>query len=99
MFSSVKEELFFDLQKRIEDVSIAFTSLKDNYRLHHLLEVALALGNYLNGTTFKGGAWGFKLDTIDRIEQIKSKDGKMTGGFYLIREVWTKFHFPIIDKE
>lgn len=39
----------------------AFTALKDNYRLQYVLEVCLALGNYLNGTGLKGGAWGFKL--------------------------------------
>ena len=32
-----------------------------------MLEVALAIGNYLNGTSVKGGAWGFKLDSIERM--------------------------------
>jgi len=32
------------------------------------LEVALALGNYLNGTGIKGGAWGFRLDTIENMQ-------------------------------
>jgi len=30
--------------------------------MHKIMEFALALGNYLNGTTPRGGAWGFKLD-------------------------------------
>ena len=44
-----------------------FLSLKKNDRLHHIWEVSLAVGNYLNGTSFKGGAWGFKLDSIERL--------------------------------
>jgi hypothetical protein len=66
-FNAIREELYFDLQKSIEDLTIAFESLKSNYRLHHILEIALAIGNYLNGTGIKGGAWGFKLDTLERL--------------------------------
>jgi hypothetical protein len=60
----MREELYFDLQKKIEDLTTAFDSLRANYRLHHVLEVSLAVGNYLNGQGLKGGAWGFKLDTL-----------------------------------
>jgi cytokinesis protein len=45
-----------------------FNSLQNNYRFHHILEVTLAVGNYLNGTSLKGGAWGFKLDSLERLE-------------------------------
>jgi hypothetical protein len=43
------------------------------------------LSNYLNGTTFRGGAWGFKLDTISVFDEVKSVDGKETLAFILIR--------------
>lgn len=83
--------MFFDLQKKVENLTTAFTSLKGEYRLHYILEVALAMGNYLNGSGIKGGAWGFKLDTLERLEEVKSQDNKMSGGLYLIKEVWKKY--------
>jgi hypothetical protein len=30
-------------------------------------KVVLALGNYLNGGTFRGGAFGFKLESLSRV--------------------------------
>lgn len=59
----------------------------------------MAIGNYLNGSTFKGGAWGFKVDSVERIEEVKSKDSKMNAAFYVIKEVWKKYAYPIFDKE
>lgn len=56
--------MYYDIQSRIENITTGFSSLKSNYRLHYVLEVALAVGNYLNGTGLKGGAWGFRLDTL-----------------------------------
>ena len=32
----------------------------------------LAVGNYLNGTTARGGAYGFKLDFLEKIGDIKA---------------------------
>ncbi len=50
-----------------------------------MLEVALAIGNYLNGTGIKGGAWGFRLDSLEYMQEINSNDGKMNVGYYVIR--------------
>lgn len=63
------------------------------------MEIALALSNYLNGTTIKGGAWGFKIETIERFEEVKSADGKDNLAFVLIREVWKQYPYPIFDSE
>jgi hypothetical protein len=49
------------------------------------------VGNYLNGTSFKGGAWGFKLDSIERLEEVKSVDSQMNAAFYVVKECWKKF--------
>ena len=64
IFANIKEEIYFDIQTKIDSLTTAFESLKDNYRLHHVLTVALAVGNYLNGQGIKGGAWGFRLDSL-----------------------------------
>lgn len=67
--------------------------------MHHILEVALAVGNYLNGTGIKGGAWGFRLDSLENMQEVTSSDNKMNAGFYVIKQVWKKFAYPIFDKE
>lgn len=77
----------------------ALTKAKNNSRLHSTLETALALSNYLNGTTIKGGSWGFKLDSIQRFEEVKSADGKENLAFILIKEMWKKYPYPIFEQE
>ena len=46
--------------------------------LKTILEHALALGNYLNGGTSKGAAWGFKVDSLNKLIGTKTLDGKST---------------------
>ena len=53
-------------------------------QLHALMEVVLKLGNFLNGGTAKGGAWGFKLDTLNKLKNTKASDGQLTLLHYLI---------------
>ena len=73
--------------------------MRENSRLHHILETALALGNYLNGTGIKGGAWGFRLDSIENMQEVTSSDNTTNAGFYLIKQIWKKYSYPIFDKE
>ena len=99
IFANIKEEIFYDIQTKIEQLTTAFQSFKDNYRLHHVLKVALAVGNYLNGTGIKGGAWGFRLDSLENMQEVTSTDNKMNAGFFVIKEVWKTYKYPIFDKE
>lgn len=36
------------------------------------MEYSLGVGNYLNGTTNRGGAWGFKLEHIEKLADVKT---------------------------
>jgi hypothetical protein len=42
------------------------------------------VGNYLNGQTPKGGASGFKLDILSRIDEIRSNDQSRNLMMYII---------------
>ena len=99
IFSNIKEETYYDIQDKVEKLTESFNTLKEDFRLHHILKVALAVGNYLNGTGVKGGAWGFRLDSLENMQEVTSSDNKMNAGFYVIREVWKKHKYPIFDKE
>ena len=50
--------------------------MRTSARLLLLLQLTLAIGNYLNGGTQKGGAYGFKLSSLSRLADTKSVDGK-----------------------
>ena len=50
-----------------------------------MCEVTLAIGNYLNGGTGKGAAWGFRLDALNKLGGTKSQDGTSTLLHYIAR--------------
>jgi len=45
----------------------AVRETQESKRLKPLLEIVLALGNHLNGNTARGGAYGFKLDSLTKV--------------------------------
>jgi hypothetical protein len=76
LFKDSYEEVLYELDRKVTEMTKSFTNLYDNERFHHILEVTLAVSNYLNGTGPRGGAWGFKLESMERIEETKSLDQK-----------------------
>jgi len=44
-------------------------------KLIGIMEIVLALGNYLNGGTTRGGIYGCKLDTLTKLSDIKASSG------------------------
>ena len=43
-----------------------------------LIEIILALGNYLNGESVRGGAWGFRIEFLTKLTNTKSVDNSKT---------------------
>ena len=52
----------------------AVTEIEENPKLRRILEIILAIGNYANGGTARGGAWGFKIELLGKIEQVKDHE-------------------------
>jgi hypothetical protein len=65
--------------------------VKNSKRLRRTLEVVLAIGNYLNGSTFRGGAYGFKLDALLKLFEIKTNTNKETVVHYIAELAERKF--------
>jgi len=61
-----------------------FDFIKKNENFKKYLEVFLAHGNYMNGVTMKGGAFGFQFSSIPKFFDMKSKDGKTTLLQYMV---------------
>jgi diaphanous 1 len=64
--------------------------LKKDDRVHKLFEYALALGNYLNGTSMRGGAWGFKFDGLEKFVDCKSTSNPKRNLLLVILELYEK---------
>ena len=39
--------------------------------LKRLLQYTLAIGNYMNGSSNKGAAWGFKVDGLNKLTKVR----------------------------
>jgi hypothetical protein len=57
-------------------------------RLQDLLVVVLQIGNIMNEGTRTGGAAGFKMDSLLKLTQTKSADGKTTVLDYLVEDLY-----------
>lgn len=52
----------------------ASEQIKESKALKRMLEVILKYGNYMNGGTARGGAYGFKLDILGKLKDIRGAD-------------------------
>ena len=58
--------------KEINRVNKIFKFLKEDENLKRLLEIMLALGNYMNGGSFRGGAFGYTLASLPKFADTKT---------------------------
>lgn len=67
--------LFKELNDSITLLESAAKAIRTSTGLKKCLEIVLAVGNYLNGGTRNGQAYGFTLETLSRLTLTKSADG------------------------
>jgi len=56
-----------DLRNTLSLVIHACEEVQNSKNFLKIVEIVLAVGNYLNGSTFRGGAWGFKIDVLTKV--------------------------------
>jgi diaphanous 1 len=83
---------FEGMDATIRVVVEATHALSSSMQFKRLLEVVLALGNYLNGGTARGGLYGFKLDALLKLATIKSVDNTQSLMNYLV--AWCEKNAP-----
>jgi hypothetical protein len=64
--------------KKQQAMKAACTQLEKSNKLRKVVSVVLAMGNYLNGSTTRGGAYGFKLEGLSKLSTVKTSDNKST---------------------
>ena len=73
-----------------------FDFILNSQNLKKLFEIMLAIGNYMNGITNRGGAFGFKIDSLTKFAELKSKDNKTTLLNYIVEYIYEDLNNPII---
>uniref|UniRef100_A0A452TPN8 Formin like 3 n=1 Tax=Ursus maritimus TaxID=29073 RepID=A0A452TPN8_URSMA len=63
--------------QQLNAIIAASASVKSSQKLKQMLEIILALGNYMNSSK-RGAVYGFKLQSLDLLLDTKSTDRKMT---------------------
>ena len=78
LFQLNSAEMVGELSTRLKKVETTFTSFQQSDRFQGVLEVILAVGNYLNGTTVRGGSYGFTVGSLGKLAEMKAQDNKTT---------------------
>ncbi|XP_068266491.1 formin-like protein 3 isoform X3 [Nyctibius grandis] len=78
------------LTPQLNAIIAASASVKSSQKLKHMLEIILALGNYMNSSK-RGAVYGFKLQSLDLLLDTKSTDRKMTLLHFIALTVREKF--------
>ncbi|XP_062994524.1 formin-like protein 1 isoform X2 [Elgaria multicarinata webbii] len=78
------------LLPQLNAIIAASMSLKASTKLRQILEIVLAFGNYLNSSK-RGAAYGFRLQSLDALLDMKSTDRKQTLLHYIVQVMQEKY--------
>jgi len=67
----------------------ASSSVKNSKKLHQVLELILAFGNYMNSDK-RGPAYGFRLQSLDTLVDTKSSDKHICLLHYIVETIKSK---------
>lgn len=96
-FSKTNGDLIAEIEPLIEKFEKTYKYLQGE-KFKDILKYALALGNYLNGTGPRGGAFGFKIDNLEKLNDVKMNDNKTTLLMHLV-EIMDKKYGEIVTPE
>jgi hypothetical protein len=80
---------------RLQEIS---TVLIESEKIQKILEVVLAIGNYLNSDSFRGQAHGFSVDILPRLGDVKGAGSKVSLLHYLANLIDKKFPDSILAR-
>eukprot|EP00026_Physarum_polycephalum_P006462 Phypoly_transcript_06505.p1 GENE.Phypoly_transcript_06505~~Phypoly_transcript_06505.p1 ORF type:complete len:544 (+),score=156.32 Phypoly_transcript_06505:217-1632(+) len=76
-----------DIRPDVDAVLKATEELQESKKLYKLFEYILAVGNYLNGNSTRGGAFGFKMDSLAKLKDTKSNDPMVPSMLHFIAHI------------
>jgi formin 2 len=87
VFKGTAESNLRKVTEEYELVATAAADLKNCARFVTVLEGILAVGNHLNGGTYRGQARGFRLETLLRLTDVKAVDRKTSLLHFVAKEL------------
>lgn len=78
--------LVSEMYQQYDVMNRALDQLENSKSFRRILEIVLALGNYLNGSTPRGGFYGFKLEGLLKLPTVKSVDNKLNLMHFLVKQ-------------
>ena len=93
-------EKFAEVKRQRDLLINACKEIKQSKKLVEYMKIILSLGNYMNGETFRGGAFGFSVETLATLSETKSSHGNMNFLQYVVKFVSNRYpHLGNLDKE
>lgn len=74
-----------EIHQTFDAFYLALKKCCESKQFYSLMELILAIGNYMNGTSARGGLYGFQISFLPRLGDIKSFDNKTTLLEYIYR--------------
>ncbi|KAJ1658246.1 hypothetical protein IWQ61_002482 [Dispira simplex] len=78
LFWTTFEEKFGYLREDVNNLLQACHALPNSESFPTILGIVLTMGNFMNGTGFRGGAFGFKIHSLNKLVDTKASDNKTT---------------------
>ncbi|KAL9555089.1 hypothetical protein MBANPS3_002512 [Mucor bainieri] len=91
LFRATFAEKHQQLSRNMAAVLEASIAIKDSQSFKELLKFILVMGNFMNGTTFQGGAFGIRIASINKLVDTKGTEGNTTLLHFLVDSVESKF--------
>ncbi|CDS04805.1 hypothetical protein LRAMOSA07335 [Lichtheimia ramosa] len=92
LFRVTFNEKHQQLSQNMASVLDASIAVKESKSFKELLKLILTLGNYMNGSTFQGGAFGIRIASINKLVDTKCTDGSSTTLLhFLVDTIESKF--------
>ncbi|KAL6556569.1 hypothetical protein OROGR_005857 [Orobanche gracilis] len=94
-----------DLRKSLNIVNSASQEVRSSVKLKRIMQTILSLGNTLNHGTARGSAVGFRLDSLLKLSETRSRNNKLTLIHYLCKVLAEKlpevmdFHEDLVSLE
>lgn len=96
LFKSEYKDTIKNIEIFIDYFNKGFDFILNSQNLKKLFEIMLAIGNYMNGITNRGGAFGFKIDSLTKFVELKSKDNKTTLLNYIVEFIYEDLGNPVL---
>ncbi|XP_021359852.1 delphilin-like isoform X2 [Mizuhopecten yessoensis] len=92
IFKGNFNEKIAEMKENLQNIRKASAELRHSRKLAKILELILAMGNYMNkGNNRVGGAAGFRISFLAQLDVTKTKDNKMTFIHVLAEAVYSQF--------